>query len=264
MRDMQASAIVTLEGWERYQAGAGIIRASPQYDARRIRVPFLMLERAADEVAPAYARVPVVVDSLRSARLRRTAFRDAAHGDFLSLPLGRSDPEVFQASARMAELFLSGVLLDDDDAAAALDALTPASAGTAFVTNHREGVTAGPTEEELYRLAETDPDRAARVYRDTRTEGPPPFRRHVLTRAAQFAATDAQRAIILGIVADAYPESVDARFRLGEALIRDGRTGDGVAALRTALGLISDDPALDPEQRESWRERIEARLAEIR
>lgn len=263
MRDMQADVIVTMEGWERYHRGAEIVRASPHYDPGRIRVPFLMMERGADEASPDYARVPFVVDSLHHADLRRLVFRDAAHGDFMSLPLGRTDPAVFPAAAHMVELFLSGVLMGDDDAAARLASTTPATAGVAFTANTRVARPAPPTEEELYRLAETDPARAAEVWSAIRGDGPPPFRRHVLTRAAVFAATDAERATILRIVVDAFPRSVDARFRLAQALIASGQTTDGAMELREALTHIDEDTTLNAEQRTAWRQRIEARLAEI-
>jgi hypothetical protein len=257
MRDMQADALAFVEGWERYRTGADLVRGSVHYDADRVRVPVLLLERAADEASPAFAKVGDVVDSLRYAALRRVSFRDALHVDFLAHPFGPSPDQraIFETSTALIVQFLDAALRDT--------ALAPLpQGGAAFTASDRPALRARPTEEEFYRLAETDPAEAARVYRETARNGDPPFRQAVLSRAAQFAPDAADRVVIYGIVATAYPRSVDARFRLGDALLAAGRADDGADELRAALNLIAGDPALDVAARETWRRRIEARLAD--
>lgn len=266
MRDMQASAVVAVEGWERYRRGADIVTASVHYDPHRVRVPFLMIERAADETSPRYAKVPDVVEALPYADIIRVAFRDAAHGDFLShVPFGHTaaQPQIYAASTRMVRLFLEAHLGDDDEAAADLAALAPPTDDPFFTVARDTAIGPVPTEEELYRLAETDPAAAAAAYRDAiRTvPGHQLFREAVLTRAAIFADDPADRAAIMAIVVDAYPLSTAARFGLAEALGDAGREDAAMKAYRAALAAVEGDPELDDDQRVEWRERIEAALA---
>lgn len=260
MRDMQASAIVALEGWERYRRGADIIAGSVHFEPHRVRVPFLMIERAADEVSPQYAKVPDVVEALPWADITRIAFRDAAHGDFLSHAVFGQSPahaQVFATSARMVRLFLEAQLEGDDSAAGTFAAIAPPASDPFFTVSRDPAIGPVPTEEELFRLAETDPAQALAAYRAaTRiVSGDRLFREAVLTRAATFSADPAARVTVMQIVADAYPASIGARFGLGEAYAGAGRTGDAVAAFEAALGLVEELPQ---DQRAAWRRRIEA------
>jgi hypothetical protein len=266
MRDMQAHAIVALEGWERYRRGADIIAESVHYEPRRVRVPFLMIERAADEGSPLYAKVPDVVESLPYASITRIAFRDAAHGDFLSDALiGRSPTHdrVFAASARMIRLFLEAHLEGDDAAARTFAGIAPPVSDPFFTVSRDPAIGPVPTEEELYRLAETDPGEALATYRAaTRiVPGDRLFREAVLTRAAIFAFDPSDRATIMELVTDAYPASVQAHFGLGEALAAAGRTSSAVAAFEAALSLVGSLPG---NERATWRDRIGAALIEVR
>jgi hypothetical protein len=268
MRDMQPSAIVAFEGWERYLRGAEIVSASPLYDPLRVRVPFLMLERAADEASPAYAKVGAVVDSLPYADITRVSFRDAAHGDFLShAPFGHTpdQPRIFATAARTTRLFLDATLRGDAAAAAELAALEPPPGDPFFSVARRDAIGPVPSEEELFRLAETDPTALDAAYRAAAAivEGRRLFREDVLTRAAQFADAPADRAAIMAVVASAYPESVAVAFGLGQALAAAGRDDDASAAYRRALEAVASDPGLADGDREGWRERIQAALVEL-
>ena len=224
MRDMQPAAIVAIEGWERYRRGAEIVSRSVHYDPHRVRVPFLMLERAADETSPAYAKVADVVGALPYADIQRLSFRDATHGDFLShVPFGHSGhhAEIYEASAQIVLGFLqstldSPIVAEGGPPGARGEtrraALPPASEDGLYGVSHDPAVGPVPTEEELYRLAETDPAALAQAYREaTRVvPGSTLFRRHVLTRAALFASTAADSSAIMAVVADAYPDSTGA------------------------------------------------------
>lgn len=270
MRDMQPAAVVTVEGWERYRRGADIVSESIHYEPGRMRVPFLMIERAPDEASPAYAKVPDVVGALVRSDITRIAFRDAAHADFLShVSFGHTDaqPRVYETSARMIRLFLEQHLMEDDAAAGELAALSPPPDDPFFtIARHPATVAAVPTEEELYRLAETDPAAAAAAYREatSRVDGSALFREAVLTRAATFARSAAARATIMEIVVDAYPDSIRARFNFGQALADSGRRVGAVAALETALALVEGDASLDEPTRAQWRDRIASALDAIR
>jgi hypothetical protein len=266
MRDMQSSAIVALEGWERYRRGADIIAESVHFEPNRVRVPFLMIERAPDETSPLYAKVPDVVRSLPYADITRIAFRDAAHGDFLSHAVfGQSPahPQVFAASARMVRLFLETHLEGDDAAARTFAETAPPASDPFFTVSRDPAIGPVPTEEELYRLAETEPAEALAAYRAaTRVvSGDRLFREAVLTRAANFSADPPARVTIMQIVTDAYPASIGARFGLGQAFAAADRTGDAVSAFESALGLVESVPE---EQRAAWRDRIESALAALR
>ena len=267
MRDMQASGLVSLEGWERYRAGADLLAPSVHYEPHRVRVPILLIERAPPEASPHYAKVPDVVDSLRHARRLRVAFRDAAHADFLShAPFGSSadHARIYAASARMVRLFVQSVLENDDAAQRALAELAPPPDDPFFTVRRDSGAAPVPTEEELFRLAETDTAAAIAAYRDaTRlVPGHTLFRESVLTRAAVFARP-AVRAAIMQIVVDAYPRSTAARTTLGTALTEAGRTTEARNVLQAALTLIDADPAISEANRDAWRRRIDQAIARI-
>lgn len=213
MRDMQPAAVATIEGWERNRRGADLVVESVHYDPHRLRVPFLMVERGADEASPRYAKVPDVVGTLPYADITRVAFRDASHGDFLSHVVFGHTPhhaEIYEASARMIRRFLQENIADSPDRGRWASLMPPEEAF--FTMRGYPAVGPVPTEEELFRLAETDPAAAARAYRDaTRVvPGHALFREHVLTRAASFAASAADSTIIMGIVRDAYPDTASA------------------------------------------------------
>jgi hypothetical protein len=267
MRDMQASAIVSVEGWERYRLGADLLARSVHYDPNRVRVPMLLIERAASETSPNFAKVPDVVDSLRHARRVRLAFRDAAHADFLShAPFGSTDDHarIYQSSARTMRLFLQSVLESDTAARRAFADVTPPSADPFFGVRRDSAVAAVPTEEEFFRLAELDPDAAAEAYAEAIrvVPGHTLFREAVLTRAALFAAP-APRAAIMRIVVLAYPRSTAAHLTLGTALAEAGRPVEARDALQTALGLLTADPAIAEADQGAWRRRIDEALSNI-
>ncbi|MDX1660426.1 MAG: hypothetical protein R3326_01435 [Gemmatimonadota bacterium] len=255
MRDLQADAIVSVEGWERYRRGADLVRESPHYDALRIRVPVLLIERAADETSPSFAKVPDVVDSLAYAPRARVAFDDAEHGDFLShLPAPRSPTRarIYPATMRLVREFLESALGD------ARTISGPGSVeGLYTVETYRPDLVA-PSEEELFRMAEVDPAAFAATYRDLVTRGleRPPFREHVLARAARYAETAADRATLWEVVVQAYPESAVSRFRLGESLAEAGRTEATRRTLEEARRRLASDPDLDGSERAAWDERI--------
>ena len=89
------------------------------------------------------------------------------------------------------------------------------------------------------------------------------FRESVLTRAARFADTPEDRAAILAVVAETYPESTAAAFGLGQALAETGRHDEAAAAYRRALESVGSDPALNEEARAGLGERIEAARGEL-
>lgn len=209
MRDMQVNAIVAVEGWERYRRGADIISTSVHYEPHRVRVPFLMIERAADETSPQYAKVPDVVGALPYADITRVAFRDAAHVDFLShATFGHTahHGEIYEATLGIIRRFLQSSIGEDESEA---QVAVPDDTDPIFTVERQLPVGPVPTEEELYRLAETDPTAAEAVYRNARrtVPGATLFRRHVLVRAARSAITAEDSVTIMRIVDDAYPDS---------------------------------------------------------
>jgi len=268
MRDLQADAIVAMESWEQTRRGADIVSASVHYDPGRVRIPYLRIDKAAPESSPAYARVPDVLEALSYAEITRFAFRDAAHGDFLSHSPGLQSEAfepIYATAALTIRLFLQARLNGDAAAAERLAGLKPPAATGAdfFIRSVRAAQPPVPSEEELFRLAETDPGELARVYRAVSSQRPGDelFREHVLVRAAIFAEAPADRVTILRVVVDAYPRSVSARYRLGTALQDAGREEDGRRVLGDALELVDDDPSLEADDREAWRERIREALS---
>lgn len=257
MRDLQVDAVVSVEGWERYRRGADLVRMSPHYDPLRIRVPVLLIERAAAEASAAYAKVPDVVDSLAYAPRTRVAFDSAEHGDFLSHPLDAGSPErerIYAATMRIVREFLHDALRGEES----IESDPRPVEGLYSIWTSRPTVVA-PSEEELFRMAEVDPRAFAETYRDLVERGldRPPFREHVLGRAALFAESAERRVTLWKVIVDAYPGSAVSRFRLGESLVEAGRVGEARAALEEARRRVDADPALDAEGRDGWRERID-------
>lgn len=203
-----------------------------------------MLERAADETSPRYAKVPDVVEALPYADVTRVAFRDASHGDFLShVSFGHTPhhSRIYAASSRIIRRFLEATLEEEDDAARALATLTGPPDDPFFTVTRDAAVGPVPSEEELYRLAETDPLAAMEAYRDaTRTvPGSALFREAVLRRAAVFAPSAADSATIMRIVEDAYPpDSAPPPGPLGGA--RPGFLAVSVSDLEAATAWYRD------------------------
>jgi hypothetical protein len=261
MRDLQADAIVLVEGWERLRRGADIVRENVQYDPLRVRVPLLLLERAADEDSPLYAKVGDVVDSLAYAELTRIAFTDAEHGDFLSHPMAPpSDtaPRVYPRALEIMRRFFEAQLEGDREAARWMGALGD---DPGIAVQRSVPVAVAPSEEEVFRLAETDPQAAAALVAELSNRVDRPlFREHVLARAAAFTQSPADRVVLWRMIARAYPASSNAWLRLGTSLAEAGRPEDAREALHAARTAVPDDPSLNPAEREERTRRIEERL----
>jgi tetratricopeptide (TPR) repeat protein len=261
MRDLQADAIVLVEGWERLRRGADIVRENVQYDPLRVRVPLLLLERAADEDSPLYAKVGDVVDSLAYAERTRIAFTDAQHGDFLSHPMAPPSDAASRVYPRALEItrrFFEAQLEDDREAARWMGALGD---DPGITVQRSVPVAVAPSEEEIFRLAETDPQAAASLVAELSNRVDRPlFREHVLARAAAFTESPADRVVLWRLIARAYPASSNAWLRLGTSLAEAGRPEDAREALHAALTLVPDDPSLNPAEREERTRRIEERL----
>jgi tetratricopeptide (TPR) repeat protein len=220
-----------------------------------------LLERVADEDSPLYAKVGDVIDSLAYAERTRIAFTDAQHGDFLSHPMAPPSDAASRVYPRALEItrrFFEAQLEDDREAARWVEAL---DADPGITVQRSVPVAAAPSEEEIFRLAETDPQAAAALVADLSNRVDRPlFREHVLGRAAAFTESPADRVILWRMIAGAYPASSNARLGLGTSLAEAGRPQEAREALNAALTLVPDDPSLNPAEREERTRRIEERL----
>ena len=264
MRDLQADALVLAEGWERYRRGADIVRANVQYDPLRVRVPVLLLERAAAEASPQYAKVGDVVDSLAYADVIRVAFEGAEHGDFLSHATGPESEHgdrIYPRSLEIVRRFLEARLAGDEEDVRWIDGL----AGDGTISVARSGpAEPAPTEEEIFRLAETDPEAAAALVGElSGASRPPLFREHILARAATFTPDPEDRVLLWRMIVNEYPASSDARYRLGASFAEAGRPGEAREALESALVAVSDDPSLDGPDREDRARAIQEVLESL-
>lgn len=266
-RDMQADALVFVEGWERVRFGADLARASVHYDPLRVRVPVLLVEGQAPGSDPSFELVGDVVDSLAYADVTRVSFPTAAHGDFLSdpgFPGSDQRERVYAETLRIVLRFLEAHLREDPAARREVQELKAADDGF-FAVRRVPGVRPAPSEEELFRLAEVDAEGLAATVRSIRERHPgrPPFREHVLVRAAQFARAPGDRIAITQVVLETYPASTAARLQLARGLAESGKASEARQVLEAARDQIAADPAVEPSARAGWLGRIEWALGNL-
>ena len=260
-RNMNVDALVSLEGWDAYDAGAVRFRQSLYYDVASLRTPVLYL--AGDQFEE--HRDLTVFDSFRYADRCLVRVREFGHTALLSF---HSDvrPDVPEEQRQKVDLaylyvlhFLNAHLRAAPSGLAFLKARPDqhASVGGSFTVCFKVGLPPPPSAAELGTMmsSEAGLDEALQAFAEAtgREPGRPPFQEglantfgYALLRAGRVE--DAVRVLEWNV--GAYPESANTYDSLAEAYMTQGDNELAIRFYQKALELNPDNPGA----REALRE----------
>ena len=262
MQDLRAKAIVTLEGWEGFEKGVGVLERSIDYRPRSVRVPWLRIDKAAEESNSNYAKTKAVVDAMPFAAYERLRFGLAEHMSFLTetrtiaVVRGNSDGIGLHDAAVAGIMDFFGRSLGGQQ--------TQVPTSSHFVRTVRPQIPPVPTQEELVRMLERGELEKARaaVLASPRDPGVA-FERSVMRRvASQVSDPDSKLDAYLWI-AEVHPQSARAWIDIGDTHASRGKTLREEEALKRALALLPRDGSLDRDARLGLSIEVEARLKSL-
>lgn len=274
MRNMQADAVVSLDGWQDKHNGTETMRASPYFDVLHMRVPYLAMTQAnppQENYAPNFA----IFDALQYAERYFYLVRDFEHhhfiGDLLAWPHLRAEVEPAYAFVYSTVRHFFDAYVKKDGEALAWLQQPPAEKGFAAnlieQTRRAPALPPVPTRERFALLLENDLTEAVRVLRAARADNPDVDL--VSMQTLNLMAFRARRrddvddvAVLNQLKTEIFPTSTQAFYDLGTVLSEMGRVAEAVAAFQHALALLIDDPDVSAEERETSRQQIQARLDE--
>ncbi|MEM7354413.1 MAG: hypothetical protein AAF657_26640, partial [Acidobacteriota bacterium] len=263
MRDLRLRALVALEGWERFEAGVPVLEASPWYRPTALRVPHLLVEKAAEESNPSYAKSDTVLGAAVYARRERVTFEAASHGSFLSAARWFAGERPDDPSGAIHDCTL-GVVTDFFDRH--LKGVPPVAekrieCRSAHTVDVREAAAPRPTEDELARLIERgEIERAAAILF---AEGAPPdglYRRRALRRVAQSLLDDSSKLEASRLISRLFPASAWAWIDVANACEALADEAGRLEAVRRALAALDDDADVSEERRPRLRTALREQL----
>lgn len=270
MRNMDAAAVVSLDGWEAKAGGAAILSASPYFDPRRLRVPYLVFSQDAPPDSR-FTHDPAFLDRIPYAERRMLVVDGMTHAHLVDdlLAVSRGDERrlagyafVYSSLRRFLDAHLKG---------RAAPARPPAAPpGPVVFERRRPAAQAVPTPEELERLVMAgDPARVRAVLERARAADPaaqvftPQEMRLYVFRFSRSGRPDVAVALA-ELVAEAYPGSAAAMSELGDLLWEGGNGARALAAFERALARAESDPTLDEKARAAFREALRRKIEELR
>ena len=282
LRNMDARAVVSLDGYEAKALDTNVIGRSPYYDARRMRVPYLVFSQANAPNAQLRAD-PTQLNLWPFSERRMRVVKDLAHvhyvGAIWSLDRIPADVRAARASVNATVLdFLNAHVRGDADARARAFTHTPAA--SLELDSALAALPAAPTPAEFERLVMAgDPAAVRQVVNQLRradstlvlfTENEMNL---FVFRFTQQGKVDVALDL-LALTAEHHPRSARAAYRYANALaLRLESSADGQdpalatrarAELERAAALLPTDTALSDADRDAIRSAIAERLASVR
>jgi hypothetical protein len=274
MRYMRASAVVTINGPETVDDRARMLRASPWFDAARIRVPILNVHW--DQPGGNLAN-RTYLEALKYAHRRSLVVRGLDHAGLIGNPLAypTATPARRTGYAYLIRAIHATVARAVGDTAADFLGRAPESQGfPADVVKElwqRPALAAVPTRAEFAEILwdRRDVARAARLFREVRARdstvqlfneidmGVYAFRYQRLGRVDDALS-------IHRLTLEGYPSSHSARGGIGALLLMRGDTAAGVREFETALDLLARATTLSVEERDAQVRALRARLERLR
>lgn len=267
MRNMRALAIVSLDGWEGKPNGYGIVTASPSFDERRLRVPYLAFMQA-DAPSPALGADTAILRVMRYAPRTMYVLPGLGHthliGGIAAAPMISDTARAsFRAMYETIMRFLERHLVQPSPAAAPLTlegnvtpqflaarpALPPVPDGTEFEQLVMTGDTAAVQRVVREALAA---DSTVRLF-DAQTMNLFAFR---FSRQQQPAVATAW----LRLAVEALPRSARAHFNLGNAHQQAGRGAEARDMFIRARQLVDGDSELSSQDRAALRASLDRAL----
>lgn len=248
MREMQLDAIASLEG--RFPPE---LREVPGYGVEKVRVPILDMPSSGVE------RETGILDSLCYSERWAVDLRDVAHRQFyqferIARPDSAARDVAYEAIARTTRAFLDAVLKDDPAGRTFLEQPEAHGLPENFLEIRRVvALPAAPTEAEfLLLLRERRFEEARREFDAVREREPDHriFRERQILDVVLFLGRDwgAEATVApLEMAVAAYPESFEARARLGAAYRATGREARARETTIEAVRLLEEAEELPRE-----------------
>jgi dienelactone hydrolase len=274
-RNMSASAVISLDGYETKAANAAGLRASPYYLPARMRVPYLSFTQA--NAPPPFVFKDSLIRELKYARRYAYVVRGLEHahllGNYLPFPIGRELRVSYDFFWTTTRSFLDAWVKHDSAARASIERSAVENGYPDWVTEvslRLPELPAIPTPEEVETIAMTgDVTRLQEILRSARAADPTVdvFSIDALTLFAfRFRQRgDTARAIGLSSLAvEAYPRSAIAVNNLGNTYRDVGDTVRALQCYERALSMLGNDSALSAEDRSASRRVIELKIRQLR
>ena len=124
-RNMTAGAVISVDGWEGKESGREILRATQQFEAVRIRSPYLVIEQDEAKPPPGLSLDFTIFDSLKYAARRYVVIRGFGHAELAGhqLPLDQLAIDqrdnyamLFDAIRRFLDAHVAGLAADTEGA----------------------------------------------------------------------------------------------------------------------------------------------------
>jgi len=274
MKNMAARAVVSIDGWEGKANGAESLRSSYHFDARRLRVPYFIVNQDEQTASPALTLDRSLFDALRYSDRQWLVLNSMTHAYLIGNPLAYPDVPAdkrasYELLVRSTGRFLAAALAD------------PPRRLSAFVTSEGssdtrpasvkdvvrlEALPAIPDDAELERLIMVDRavDKVASILRAGRQRDSSFMlfpQGTMALYAFRFGRQNDQAFAnrLLELNAEAFPRSWNAADALGDGYRAAADTARAIAAYTRALELAgsSADSA-------RARQAIERKLASLR
>jgi hypothetical protein len=284
MKNMTASAVVSVEGHDRYASGGRTVPLSVDYDPRRFRVPLLYLEATAS----GHRRDTTLFDALEFSPRYLLTFSDLRHQDLTSrvAALGTLTPEShnasdapdapsiadkavaagYRTSSRYLLKFLDAYLLDESQAR---ESLAKSPKGASLRTFAAKP--ALPSEAEVWaKLFEPGGvEQLTEILLAAKGRNPEleVFPERLLNRAGYALLRRQRVGVAVGVFqlcAEAYPNSSNAFDSLSEAYEAAGTMEMAIAAAEKSLSLLAQETDLEEERKKQIRIALVERIQDLR
>ena len=263
MRNMRAAAVVSIDGWEAKQNGFSTLTSSPWFDARRLRVPYLVFSQDAAP-SPQLAPDTTILQQLRYSDRALYVVPGLTHAHLLGATAFPYVTDTARAGWA-AEFGAIRELLDRSTARTTGAAGPPRISGVrpalAAVSSALPAVPHAGEFEAL--VMSGDLGEVQRVVRAALRSDPRArlFDPQTMNLFAFRFRQRNQPDVALGLLeltTEALPQSTQAQSQLGNAYEQAGRVEDARRARRRALELLHADPDIADADKPGWRSRLNA------
>lgn len=272
-RQLAASAIVAIEGWEGFLQGKRILAERPGYDPAAFRIPYMLIKKAKEEHNPNFVSERDFFDAITFSDRYRVVIAGAEHHDFITLAhIANRQAEkrpIHDAACHITRLFFDAHLRSDTSGLQSF-VETPQVVGLPaddITIEHVVPEPALPTQRELVRMLEQGGERLAEARRIVESAGeatslvPEPLLidlgYSLMREGAPHVAVD-----VFQIAVQAFPISANAHDSLSDAHEAAGDRASALRVAQRALDLLDADPSLDEARRERLRTALVRKLGE--
>lgn len=278
MKNGQADAVVSIDGWEGKNAGSRTVQESPYFEANTLRVPYLVVLQDEKNPGPALQHNPAVFDACVYADRYHYVLNGMNHafliGNLGVLPnLPREKRTAYQFLHTTLFHFFEAHLKKAPTSLRFLKNTAQANGFPAEIIKAERKETAFPpvpTAEELEKIVMAgDVEKATRIYREAKRLNPGLvlFDEHTLNLYAFRFSHQAKPEKMLAIrqlAAEAFPQSIRAWENAGNAYQAANDKAQARQSFERALALVDQDTTLETPRKEQLRKSLTDKLNELK